>query len=50
MCCTRLGYTGSFKIELCLSGVGRPREAALFTRLRAEVCPSPGEAEGEGSF
>lgn len=33
------GYTGSFKVELYPSGVGRPREVALFTRLRAEVCP-----------
>ena len=40
------GYTGSFKIELCPSGVGRPREAALFTRRRTEVCPESRRGRG----
>ena len=40
------GYTGSFKIELCLSGVERPREPALFTCLRAEVCPESRRGRG----
>lgn len=40
------GYTGSFKIELYPSGVGRPREVALFTRLRAEVCPESRRGRG----
>ena len=39
------GYTGSFKIELCPSEVGRPREVALFS-LRAEVCPESRRGRG----